>query len=346
MSVARLLAQDADLLIGVDDPERRRLAGESVVAEELRLAAGDQLDAASMARQASFGALVVSGFLACEITIAGRISADLTGPEDLLCPPRLEPASDLFAYTVSWVALGPTRVALLDDAFRERLQPWPEILAALVERARRPGDRAALGRAIARSCTVEVRLLMSLWHWASSWSSVTADGVRLAMPLSHERLARLIGASRPTVTTAIGRLRRAGYLDQQHDGRWLLLDTHDGALQLGEDGPALNVARLREPPSLDGRAHVRSPWDLRGAKRSDLYARVAEQHELLRLAAARHATQLRRLSERSNRLRAATELSELARQARAWPDESHDDAKPPPGAGPTRLADDQPKQTV
>jgi CRP/FNR family transcriptional regulator, cyclic AMP receptor protein len=331
MSVARLLAHDADLLAGVDDPERRRAAREAVTAQELRLGVGDRLDAVSIAQQAGLGALVVSGFLAREITIAGRVSADLAGPEDLLCPTYLEPPDDLFAYTVSWVALGPTHLGLLDDEFRERVHAWPEVVCALVERARRPGDRAALGRAIARSSTVEVRLLMSLWHWASSWSSVTADGVRLAVPLSHERLARLIGASRPTVTTAVGRLRRAGYLSQRRDGRWLLLDARNGELELGEEGALLNMVRLREPPALDGRAHVRGPWDLRSAKRPDVYARQAEQREMLRLAADRHATQLRRLRERSNRLRATADLSELARQARAWPDESPGEDAPPAG---------------
>jgi CRP/FNR family transcriptional regulator, cyclic AMP receptor protein len=346
MSAARLLTQDAELLAGVSEPGRRRAARETVVVEELRLGLGDQLDAASIARQASLGALVVSGFLAREITIAGRVSADLAGPDDLLCPTYLEPPDDLFAYTVSWVALGPTRLALLDDAFSVRVRPWPEILCVLVERARRLGDRAALGRAIARSATVEVRLLMSLWHWASSWSSVTAGGVRLAVPLSHERLARLIGASRPTVTTAVGRLRRAGYLNQSRDGRWLLLEAHSGTLELGEEGAAPGVARMREPPSLDGRARVRSPWDLRSANRPDLYARLAEQRELLRLTADHHAAQLTRLRERSSKLRAAAELSELARQARAWPDESTGEETAPAGDGTRRAVGDPHEQAV
>lgn len=351
MNVVRLLADDADLLACVSDPERRRLAEQSVVAHELRLGLGDRLDGAAIARHASLGVLVMSGFLVREIELGGRVSADLAGPEDLLGPTHLEPANELFAYTVFWVALGPTRLALLDDASREQLAPWPEILGGLVERARRPGDRASLGRAIARSATVDVRLLMALWHWASSWSSVTQGGVRLAVPLSHERLARLIGASRPTVTTAIGRLRRAGYLEQSRDGRWLLLDAPDGGIELGQGGAALDASRLRQPPRLSGHAHVGDPAEVRRARRADMQARIVEQRELLRLAADRHATQLRQLSERSNRLRAATELSELARQARAWPDESHRDGehrdgKPPPDGGPRPLADDQPKQAA
>lgn len=328
MAAPRLLTHDIDLLAEVADPARRRRAIETVVVEELGLAPGDQLDVGSMTRATPhLGALVVSGFLCREITIGGRVSADLAGPEDLLSTTQLEPSGGMFTYTVSATSLGPTRVALLDSAFCERVRPWPEVTWALVERARRPGDRAALGRAIARSSTVEVRLLMSLWHWASSWSSVGADGVQLAVPLSHERLARLIGVARPTVTTAIGRLRQAGYLDQRRNGHWLLLDPQKAVLAPGQDGPVLDTAQFRAPPILNGRAHVRSPWDLRTTNRGDVYARLAEQRELLRTAADRHMAQLRQLRDQSNKLRATAGLSELARQARDWPDESRDDSK-------------------
>lgn len=325
MSGVRLLAYDADLLAAVEDPARRRAAHEAIVVDELTLNPGEELDVGAISDRSEVGAIVMSGFLSREITIAGRASAELAGAEDLLCPRYLEPSDGLFQYTVSWAALGPTRLALLGGGFLELAGPWPEIIGALVERARRPGDRAAFGRAIARSSTVEVRLLLSLWHWASSWSTVAADGVRLAVPLSHERLARLIGSSRPTVTTAIGRLREAGYLDQRGDGRWLLLTPEDGALEPDFDGSVLG--RVRSAPSLGARTRIRSPWDLRTARRSDVYARLAEQRELLRKAADRHAAQLVRLRERSNKLLAAAELSELARQARAWPDQSRGDGK-------------------
>jgi hypothetical protein len=83
------------------------------------------------------------------------------------------------------------------------------------------------------------------------------------------------------------------------------------------------------PPKLAGRARIRSPWELNDASRPELYARIAEQRELLRMAADRHAAELERLRDRSERLRATAELSELARQAREWPDESRiDDSKP------------------
>ena len=41
-------------------------------------------------------------------------------------------------------------------------------------------------------------------------------------PLSHERLASLIGAHRPAVTTAMGELTRAGLVSRGADRMWVL----------------------------------------------------------------------------------------------------------------------------
>jgi CRP/FNR family cyclic AMP-dependent transcriptional regulator len=43
------------------------------------------------------------------------------------------------------------------------------------------------------------------------------------LPLGHQRLADLVGAQRPTVSTALGELSRAGALSRREDGNWLLL---------------------------------------------------------------------------------------------------------------------------
>lgn len=324
MRVSRLLAHDVDLLACVTDPEQRRFAREAVVVKELDLASGERLDLVTVAPQASLGLLVLSGFLAREISITTRISAELVGPEDFVSPEYLEPPGSLFEHGLSWVALGPTRLALLGDDFREQVRAWPEILCALVERARRAGDRASLGRAIGRFATVEARLLMLLWHWASSWSVVTPEGVRLAVPLSHERLARLIGASRPTVTTAIGRLRQAGYLGQCRDGHWLLLEPHESRWLEREKLPILDMTRLRDLRTVNGRAELDVARKLANSKRPELYARLAEQRELLRVAADRHNAELIRLRDSSDQLRTTTRLSRLARRERTCEDDHID----------------------
>ena len=48
------------------------------------------------------------------------------------------------------------------------------------------------------------------------------DGISVPLPLSHERLASLVGAHRPAVTTAMGELTRAGLVSRGEDRFWVL----------------------------------------------------------------------------------------------------------------------------
>ncbi|MBS1860679.1 MAG: winged helix-turn-helix domain-containing protein [Actinobacteria bacterium] len=69
---------------------------------------------------------------------------------------------------------------------------------------------------------------MILWHFADRWGRVRRDGVVVDLQLSHRTLGELVGARRPTVTSALGRLREAGRLAATEDGRWLLLGEPPG----------------------------------------------------------------------------------------------------------------------
>lgn len=69
---------------------------------------------------------------------------------------------------------------------------------------------------------MEDRLLLTLWHLAERWGRVGPDAILVPLPLSHQRLAHLVGAHRPSVTTAMGALARAGALSRRADGTWML----------------------------------------------------------------------------------------------------------------------------
>ena len=69
---------------------------------------------------------------------------------------------------------------------------------------------------------VDDRLLLTLWHLAERWGRVTPTGIVVPLPLGHQRLADLVGAHRPSVTTALGELARAGSISRRDDGNWLL----------------------------------------------------------------------------------------------------------------------------
>jgi CRP/FNR family transcriptional regulator, cyclic AMP receptor protein len=51
---------------------------------------------------------------------------------------------------------------------------------------------------------------------------VTPDGITIPLPLSHQRLAELVGAHRPAVTSAVGELTRRGAISRRVDRTWLL----------------------------------------------------------------------------------------------------------------------------
>ena len=74
----------------------------------------------------------------------------------------------------------------------------------LFNRGTRRAHHLAVALAIAHHQRVDDRLLLTLWHLAERWGRVHADGIVVPLPLSHQRLADLVGAHRQSVTTAMG----------------------------------------------------------------------------------------------------------------------------------------------
>src|SRR5581483_10333864 len=109
---------------------------------------------------------------------------------------------------------------------------WPAIHANLLGRAVRRSHWLALRLTINNLTGVDVRLLVLFWHLADRGGKVTVDGVVLHLGLTHELLAKLVGAQRPSVTTALGQLRDRGLLEKRPDGSWLLSGEPPEALRL------------------------------------------------------------------------------------------------------------------
>ena len=80
----------------------------------------------------------------------------------------------------------------------------------------------ALHLAVCHIVGLDKRLETMLWHLAERWGRVGTDGVILPLRFSHEFLARLVGVRRPSVTTAVTRLRQEGLVERRPDGSWLL----------------------------------------------------------------------------------------------------------------------------
>jgi hypothetical protein len=157
------------------------------------------------------GLLVLDGLVAVDARVCNRTATELVGPGDLLQPAR-PLAEDLLERTDSWRVLCPARFALLDVEFAERVRPWPQIVQTLLTRAgRRIADLDVL-RAITSQPRLEARLVLLLWHLAARWGRVEPTGIRVSLPLTHRTLGQLVGAERPSISHALGRLAHAGLI--------------------------------------------------------------------------------------------------------------------------------------
>jgi CRP/FNR family transcriptional regulator, cyclic AMP receptor protein len=168
------------------------------------------------------GFLVIDGLLSREVEVLDRRCVELIGAADVLRPWGWDSDGSHVKAEVGWVVLEPTSLAVLDHRLVQRMNPWPQLGEELFSRGTRRAHSLAVALAIAHHPRVDDRLMLTLWHLAERWGRVRPDGIALPLPLSHERLAHLVGAHRPSVTTAMGDLVRSGALSRGEDRTWVL----------------------------------------------------------------------------------------------------------------------------
>jgi hypothetical protein len=167
------------------------------------------------------GLMVVDGILTRDIAFAGRTTTELLGAGDLLRPWDDDAPFNALPLKATWHVHEPARLAVLDTRVAMAAGRWPPIATALGARHVRRTRSLALHRAVAQLPRVEDRLLVALWALAERWGRVGPRGVRVPLNLPHRTLATLVGARRPSVTTALTGLSRAGLVERTSDG-WLL----------------------------------------------------------------------------------------------------------------------------
>jgi CRP-like cAMP-binding protein len=231
----QLLNVDPDLARELD-PRRAREAAQRLYARAIEVPRGRWIPTAGMLQGTRpIGLLVLDGLLVREATIADHPSAELLGPGDVLRAWDDEEQEELLPRTIEWTALTATRLAVIDHAFAVRAAQWPEVFATLLDRTARRAERLVVMQAIAHLTRVDDRLLALLWSLAERWGRVVPDGVLVSLRLSHRTLAGMIGARRPSVTTALGQLIARGEIERRDDGEWILLgsppEERDSALR-------------------------------------------------------------------------------------------------------------------
>jgi CRP/FNR family transcriptional regulator, cyclic AMP receptor protein len=168
------------------------------------------------------GLLLIDGVVAREIALEDNVSAELLGPGDLVRPWQAQPPSQLMRAEVRWTVVEEVRFGILDRHFAVQLARYPEVNAMLIDRLTERAQRLAMMQAISQLNGVERRLLALFWHLSERWGRVVRDGVAVPVPLPHRVIAQLVGARRPTVSTALGTLAERGELVRRPDGGWLL----------------------------------------------------------------------------------------------------------------------------
>ncbi|HWI20996.1 MAG TPA: Crp/Fnr family transcriptional regulator [Baekduia sp.] len=238
MSVPRQLVSiidiDPELSAGLDD-ESLALARRHLAAQPVLLPTGPFEFPAPNGDQAppALGLYLIDGLIARDVELAGRSTTELLGAGDVIRPWDDGFSIDGLPGTVGWWVIEPARVVLLDRRFAAVAGRWPHILDAIVQRTMRRSRALSVQRAIAQVPRVDTRVMVLMWLLAERWGKVGTEGVRLPLALTHETIAKLVGARRPSVTTALGVLARKKLVERIPDG-WLLHgDSGDAWAQLG-----------------------------------------------------------------------------------------------------------------
>lgn len=212
--------EDPDLLAGLD-PAATALLRRRAVVPRLCVDTGPWPAPMEEASPSSFGLLVLDGLMVRSLRLAGRECPELIGAGDVLRPWDRDGEGSV-PVSVSWTALEPTTVAVLDERFAPVLCRFPTIMSALLSRAMQRSRTLAFLLGIAHIRHAETRLQALLWHLADRWGRVTPAGVHLPLALTHNTLAQLACMRRPTASVALQRLTRAGQVDRRRDATWLL----------------------------------------------------------------------------------------------------------------------------
>jgi CRP-like cAMP-binding protein len=231
-----LLDADPDLGAGMA-PERFATARHEIRATTLILRRGEwSAEEYGLPSGANVGFLVLDGVLAREVVLEDTVSTELLGHGDFVRPWADEEPC-LLRRSVRWQVLAEAQVAVLAGSFAKAARRYPELSEALSERALARSQRLATTQAISHLNSVERRVCALLWHLAERWGRVTGDGIVVPLTLSHRLLGELIGARRPTVSTALAALERQGKVRRRDDATWLLLGEPPGT-------PAARVRRV------------------------------------------------------------------------------------------------------
>ena len=217
-----LVDLDPDLFVGLGPRELARVR--EIAAHVVELEVGDWEPRLS-GSECGLGLLVLDGLLTRRVSLGDDIAVELIGAGDLIRPWG-SGAHDfsIVPCETAWTALAPTRLAVLGRRLALAAADCPGLVAALLERNGRRERSQGIMTSIAHMKRIDVRVLVLLWHLAERWGQVTGAGVVVPLRLTHQRIADLVGAQRPSVTAALSRMRERGLVLRTVERGFVLTD--------------------------------------------------------------------------------------------------------------------------
>jgi hypothetical protein len=104
------------------------------------------------------GLLVLEGALLRRTRWDQRVAAELLGPGDLIRPRGDLGTGEIVRARVSWRAVTPARLAILDRAWMARMAPWPAVALKLTGRALERSSRISRLMAVDQVRRLELRV--------------------------------------------------------------------------------------------------------------------------------------------------------------------------------------------
>ena len=219
----RLIDEDPDLF-GALPPRGQLDARARAVAPVIRLERGPwSANVTDVCDQDScLGLLVLDGLLVHSVVVVHEPRSEIVGPGDVLRPWQQLSEVASVPFAAHWQVVHTARLAILDNRFLAFAARWPKLMSAILERSVRRSHWLSLQLAITDLRRVDDRLMLFFWHLADRWGRMGPDGVTVPLPVTHDVLAQLVCAQRPTVTSALKRLSDQGRVRRRSDKSWLL----------------------------------------------------------------------------------------------------------------------------
>lgn len=217
-----LLDLDPDLGESLD-AERRELARRHLTVRLARVDVGEwNTTVDALGSPAGLGLLIVEGLAIRRVSLGHRAAAELLGSGDILRPWEDDGEHVAYPFSAGFRIVSALTFAVLDEEATHKLMHFPEIVSELMGRVMSRSRRVAGHLVIAQLASVDMRLHVALWHVADRFGKVSSEGVIVPLTLTHEALGLIVGARRPSVTAALGRLAARELVVRHDEGGWLL----------------------------------------------------------------------------------------------------------------------------